>query len=55
MPAEPVFVLDADDLVGWQEPDVEALAGEAGLVGFVEVADLTALLEAWAALPGVSL
>lgn len=53
--ATPEFVLDADSLVGWQEPDTDALTGEAGLVGFLEGSQLNTLLAAWAALPGVTL
>lgn len=52
---DPTFVLDATGLSPVVEPDTNALTGEAGLVGFVEDADVDALLQAWAALPGVTL
>ena len=53
--SDSTFVLEAENLVGWQEPDTDALTGEAGLVGFVDESELNILLTAWAALPGVQL
>lgn len=52
---DPIFVIDATDVSPVVEPDVAALTGETGLVTFVEAADVDALLEAWAAVSGVTL
>lgn len=49
------FVLYADDLSGWREPDTAALSGAAGLVDFLFASEINDLLAMWVDLPGVAL